>query len=134
MNNFAFNAIIFAPLFVGLIVSQIVRFDLKAFQGLYLLLAAANILVWYFMLDGRWLEPVIFAAIGFVTLLVATGIFGTKVRAADYVFAQIGIGMYPWTLFGFSGAVIYVVLLGIFVTLVALRPKFKNPFFKNGTK
>jgi len=127
MDPLMLNLILLAPMVVGMLLSQLLRLNLKALQGIYLLLAAANVLVWYFFLDGRWVEPIIFAAVGGVALLIATGIFGTRVRPSDYTFLQIGVGLFPWTLWGFSASIIYGVLLIIFGTVIALRPKFKNP-------
>ncbi len=124
------NVILLAPLLVGMLLSQLLKLNLKNLQGIYLLLAAANSLVWYFFLDGRWLEPLIFAGAGLVGLILATAVLGNRVRPSDYTFLQVGIGMFPWTLWGFTTSIAYAVLLVLFAIVIALRPKFKNPLRK----
>lgn len=133
MDPILFNTILLSPLIFGLILSQFLRMPLKGLQGIYLFLAVANVLVSYFML-GDWLTPVIIAGIGFIVMLIAAGLFGQLVRPGDYMFFQVGVGLFPWLLWGLTAGIIYGIIVILFAVLVALRPKFKNPFFKASKK
>lgn len=132
MDSFTLNLLLLAPLVLGVLLSQLLRLTLKALQGVYLFLAAGNVVLSYFLI-GEWLPAVVAAAAGFVVVLILAGIFGTKVRPSDYSFAQMGVGLFPWTHFDFSATLIYGVFLVMFAVLVALRPKFRNPL-KRGSK
>lgn len=126
MDPLMFNVVLLSPLFLGFILSQFLRLNLRMLQGVYLLLAAGNIALSYFLLQD-WITPAIIAAIGFITLVIAAGLLGGKVRPSDYVFMQVGVGLFPWVHWGLLPAIAYGVSLAGFATLVALRPKFKNP-------
>lgn len=118
-----------APLILGLLLSQLVPLNLRGLQGVYLLLVVGATVVAYF-LTGEWLPALIAAAAGFIVVLILAGIFGERIRAADYGFAQFGVGLFPWTYWDFTASLIYAILLVMFGVLVALRPKFKNPFVR----
>lgn len=131
MDPVLLNVVLLAPLFLGIILSQFLRLPLKGLSAVYLLLSAGNVLLWYFLLGGQWLPPVITAAAGFLVTVVLIGFLGQRVRAADYALAMAGIGLFPWTLWGFMAGIVYAIVLVLFAVLIALRPKFKNPLKRN---
>lgn len=133
MDPLIVNVILLSPLFLGLILSQFLRLNLKMLQGMYLILVAGNVLLSYF-LTNQWLPAVIIGVAGFLVLLVATGVLGERVRPSDYSFMEIGAGLFPWALWGFSASMIYGVVLVLFAVLIALRPKFKNPLRRTPTR
>jgi len=127
MDPLVQNIILLSPLFLGFILSQFLRMNLKGLQGIYFLLAAGNVVLSYFIL-GEWLAPLVIAAAGFVVLVVTAGFLGERVRPSDYMFFEVGVGLFPWMHWGFIVAIAFAVVLVMFAVLVALRPKFKNPF------
>lgn len=130
MDPILLNLILLTPLFAGLLMSQIVRMPLRGLTGLYLLTVVANVLVWAFML-GEWLPPVIIGAVGLLVGVILAGFLFKKVAASDFVLFMAGVGLFPWTLWGFTASFIYAIVLVIFAVLIALRPKFKNPLKRN---
>lgn len=130
MDPFTLNLILLAPLFLGIVLSQVLRLNLRALQAVYLFLVAGNVVLSYFLLDS-WLPAVVAAGVGLLLVVILAGVFGQRVRPGDYGFAQMGVGLFPWLQWGFTAALIYGIILIMFAVLVALRPKFKNPFFKN---
>lgn len=118
------------PLLVGVVLSQALRLNLKGFLGVYLLLVASNVAVSYLVLNAGWLAPLVIGAIGFVVIILMTGLFGTRVRTSDHVLAGIGVGLFPWTN-EVTSSIVYAVIFTGFAILIALRPKFKNPLRRN---
>jgi len=116
------------PLLVGIILTQALKATMKTFFGVYFLLVAANVALTYTVLGGGILAPLIIGVIGALVMIVGIGIFGTKVRHADFGFAGFGVGLFPWVAVGFLPSISYSIILAGFVVLVALRPKMKNPF------
>lgn len=126
-------AIALIPLFIGILLSQFLRFNVKSFQGVYLLLAAGATAVSYFYMNAGFLVPLIAVGVGFVVMLLLMGFFGTHIRNSDYALIEYGIGLFPWYL-GFTAAIIYTIIFAGFAILIALRPKFNNPFKRRMSK
>lgn len=120
--------LMFVPLLVGIILTQALKATMKTYFGVYFLLVAANVALTYTVLDGGVLAPLVTGVIGALVMLVGIGIFGTRVRHADFGFAGFGVGLFPWVAVGLVPSISYIIILGGFVVLVALRPKLKNPF------
>jgi len=126
MSEVQVSLILLSPLLLGFIASQALRLPLKALTGVYLLLAAGNVILTYF-LTGAWLAPAIIAAVGLLATVIATGFFFEKLTPSDFSLIMSGVGLFPWAHWDFLLAIAYAVVLGILVIVVALRPKFKNP-------
>lgn len=131
MDNFQLTLILLAPLVLGLFLSQLLKMPLKGLTGVYLLLVIANIFVWFLLLNGDWITPLITGAAGLLGGVIATGFLYKRLRPGDFVLIMVGIGLFPWTLWGFSAAIVYGIILAIFAALIALKPKFKNPFVRH---
>jgi hypothetical protein len=121
-------AIAVLPLFLGVISTQFLRIPLRGFVGLYLLLVAANVAVTYIYLAGGIIAPLLIGALGFLVMMVVAGAFGTRVRTSDLALAAMTFGLFPWNIVGLIPSIVYLVVAAGLVLLVALRPKFNNPF------
>lgn len=130
MDNFQLTLILLAPLILGLFLSQLLKMPLKGLTGIYLLLVIANVFVWFLLRDGEWLTPLLIGAAGLLGGVIATGFLYKRLNPGDFALIMAGIGLFPWTLWGFAAAIAYGVILAIFAALIALKPKLKNPFVR----
>lgn len=130
MDNFQLTLILLAPLVIGLLLSQLLKMHLKGLTGIYFLLVIVNTFIWFFLFEGNLLPPLITGLAGFIGGVIATGFLYKRLTASDFVLIMVGIGLFPWTLWGFTAAIAYAVVLAIFAALIALKPKFKNPFVR----
>lgn len=130
MDNFQLTLILLAPLVVGLLLSQLLKMPLRGLTGIYLLLVIANVFLWFVLLDGDWVTPLITGVAGFIGGVIATGLLYKRLNPGDFTLIMAGIGLFPWTLWGFAAAIAYGVILVIFAALIALKPKLKNPFVR----
>lgn len=126
-------ALALVPLLVGVVLTQALRLNLKGFLGVYLLLVAGNVALSYLYFENGFIAPLVIAAVGFLVMMVLTGIFGTRIRTSDYALAGVGIGLFPWTI-GVVPSVTYAVLFTGFAIIIALKPKFKNPLRRSYKK
>jgi len=120
--------IVVLPLLVGVISTQFLRIPLRGFVGFYLLLVAANLAVTYVYLAGSIIAPLVIGLLGLLVMIVVAGAFGTRVRTSDLALAAMTVGLFPWTVAGLIPSIVYLVIAAGIVLLVALRPKFTNPF------
>lgn len=114
------------PLLLGVVLTQVLKLNLKGFLGVYLMLVALNVAIPYFYLESSFVAPLVIGAIGAVVMVLLTGIFGTQIRTSDYALAGVGVGLFPWLL-SIEQSLVYAVVFIGFAFLVALKPKFKNP-------
>lgn len=126
-------AIALIPLFIGVVLTQVLRLNLKGFLGVYLMMVASNVAFTYLFLENGFIAPLIIAAAGFIAMLLLTGIFGNRMRTTDYALVGFGIGLFPWTI-GLLPAIAYAVVFAGFAILIALRPKFRNPLRRSRYK
>lgn len=121
-----------SPLFAGVVLSQILKLKLKEFQALYAVLLAAAVAISYFVFGTGYITPLIIGAVGFIVMFILVAFFGKRIKTSTYFLTQAGVGFFPWTM-SLTGAIIYAVILALFATLLALKPKFKSPFRRTGT-
>lgn len=127
MDPLLLNLTLLAPLLLGILSSQLLKLPLRGLTGVYVLLAVANVLLWFFLL-GDWLTPLLISCAGLLLTVIAVGFLYKRVTPSDFALMMSGIGLFPWLLWGPLAAVAYAVVLALFVVLIALRPKFRNPF------
>jgi hypothetical protein len=130
MDSFQLTLILLAPLVVGILLSQLLKMPLKGLTGVYLLLVIVNVFLWFFLLDGDVLTPILMGVAGLLAGVVATGFLYKRLNPGDFVLVMAGVGLFPWTLWGLMASLAYGVILVIFAVLIALKPKFKNPFVR----
>lgn len=130
MDNFQLTLILLAPLVLGIFLSQLLKMPLRGLSGIYILLVIVNIFIWFLFLDGDWITPLVTGAVGFLAGVIGTGLLYKRLTPGDFVLIMAGIGLFPWTLWGITASIAYGVILAIFATIIALKPKFKSPFVR----
>lgn len=112
LTNFALTG----GLIVGLIVVVLTKFNLRVFQGVYILLGAVNILTSYFIFGvfNYWI--LLFLLLGEVFFLVLLGGLGSGLSVKNYASILFTIGLFPWYL-SVSGSIIFLILT-FFIILI----------------
>lgn len=104
----------FTPLIVSLLIVWIVPMTLRAFQGLYLLIAAGNIMLAY--LSGNILPIVVSLICGEILLILMAGIYGKKLSPDVYASIVCAIAFFPWYI-SYSNTLLYVMFSYLSLTI-----------------
>lgn len=105
-----YNVLIFGSiLIIGLILARFLNLNLRIYQGVYLFLGAANVLIYYFK-DENIIFPLIALAIGEIVMVLFLGIIGNKLSSKNYAAILFAVGLFPWGI-NLNSSILYAVLL-----------------------
>lgn len=104
-------------LIIGLIVTNVLKLNLRVFQGVYFFLGAVFILVNYFF-DFSIIPVIIGLVVGEVIMILTLGILGSKLSPKNYASILFAIGLFPWYL-GINISIFYIVSIVLITPIYA---------------